>query len=89
MFVEEASVERSLPRQVVDIASDTVLGFVPAPGGRHDLAVVPGTVVDMVNTRIVYLSFAQSRECQRSRIQRSDQPAAVVRQHPARDVSAR
>lgn len=38
---------------VLDTETDTPLGFVPAPGGHHDIALVPRTVADMKYTRAV------------------------------------
>jgi hypothetical protein len=38
---------------VLDIETDEPLGFIPAAGGHHDLAVVPRTVKDMIYTRAI------------------------------------
>jgi len=38
---------------VLDIETDTPLGFIPAPGGHHDIGVVPRTVADMKYTRAI------------------------------------
>jgi hypothetical protein len=38
---------------VLDIETDEPLGFVPAPGGHHDLALVPSSVKDMIYTRAI------------------------------------
>jgi hypothetical protein len=38
---------------VLDIETDTPLGFVPAPGGHHDIALIPRTVGDMKYTRAI------------------------------------
>ncbi|KAF8073208.1 hypothetical protein HT031_000869 [Scenedesmus sp. PABB004] len=38
---------------VLDIERDEPLGFFPAPGGHHDIALVPTTVADMKYTRAI------------------------------------
>lgn len=38
---------------VLDIEHDEPLGFIPAAGGHHDLALVPTTVEDMIYTRAI------------------------------------
>lgn len=38
---------------VLDIERDEPLGFIPAPGGHHDIALVPTTVEDMKYTRAI------------------------------------
>ena len=38
---------------VLDIATDTPLGFIPAPGGHHDIALIPRAVSDMKYTRAI------------------------------------
>jgi hypothetical protein len=38
---------------VQHIAKDEPLGFFPAPGGHHDITLVPKTVSDMKYTRAI------------------------------------
>jgi hypothetical protein len=38
---------------VLDAVNDKPLGFIPMPGGHHDLALIPRTVQDMKYTRAI------------------------------------
>jgi len=37
----------------MEIETEEVVGFLPAPGGHHDIALVPRTVQDMKYTRAI------------------------------------
>lgn len=38
---------------VLDMETDEPLGFLPAPGGHHDMGIIPRTVADMKYTRAI------------------------------------